>query len=122
MKRNKTYRVADTSKPPRKRKGTFNQVFDENGKRVRGLWIRNGAYYAQVRFSRTQTNRMHLQDAKTIPQAIAARQELRRKIDRGEIRPPRAEEQEPAEEIRQASPQLRLSTVHFTNSPCTEAG
>ena len=119
MKRNETYRVADTSKPPRKRKGTFNQVFDEDGKRVRGLWLRNGVYYAQVRFSPTQTNRLHLQDAKTIPQAIAARQELRRKIDRGEIKPPGAEEQEPAEEIRQASPQLRLSTVHFMNSPCT---
>ena len=106
MKRNETYRVADTSKPPRKRKGTFNQVFDEDGKRVRGLWIRNGVYYAQIGFSPTQTNRLHLQDVQTIPQAIAARQELRRKIDRGEIKPPGAEEQEPAEEIKQAGPQL----------------
>ena len=105
MKRNETYRVADASKPPRKRKGTFNQVFDEDGKRVRGLWLRNGVYYAQVRFSPTQTNRMHLQDAKTIPQAIAARQELRRKIDRGEIKPPGAEGQKPTEEIKQAGPQ-----------------
>ena len=116
MKRNETYRVADASKPPRKRKGAFNQVFDEDGKRVRGLWIRNGAYYAQVRFSPTQTNRLHLQAAKTIPQAIAARQELRRKIDRGEIKPPGAEE---GGRIKQAGPQLRLSTVHFLNSPCT---
>jgi hypothetical protein len=80
MKRNETYRVADASKPPRKHKGAFNQVFDEDGKCVRGLWIRNGVYYAQVRFSPTQTKRLHLQDAKTIPQVIAARQELRRKI------------------------------------------
>jgi len=29
MKRNKTYRVANTSKPPQKRKGAFDQVFDE---------------------------------------------------------------------------------------------
>jgi hypothetical protein len=119
MKRNETYRVADVSKLPRKRKGIFNQGFDEDGKHVRGLWIRNGVYYAQVRFSPTQTNRLHLQAAKTIPQTIAARQELRRKINRGEIRPPGAEEQEPAEEVRQAGPQLRLSTVHFMNSPCT---
>src|ERR1019366_8725219 len=76
------------------------------GKRVRGLWIRNGVYYAQIRFSPTQTNRLHLQDVQTIPQAIAARQELRRKIDRGEIKPPGAEEQQPAEEIKQAGPQL----------------
>src|ERR1039458_5249585 len=95
MKRNETYRVADVSKPPRKRQGTFNEGFDEDGKRVRGLWIQNGVYYAQVRFSPTQTNRLHLQAAKTIPQAIAARQELRRKIDRGETKPPGAEVQEP---------------------------
>jgi hypothetical protein len=85
MKRNETYRVADASKPLRKRKRAFDQVFDEDGKRVRGFSIRNWVYYAQVRFSPAQTNRVHLQDAKTIPQAIAARQELiRRRIWEGE--------------------------------------
>ncbi len=47
---------------------------------------------------------MHLQVVKTIPQAIAARQELRRRIDRGEIKPPGAEEQEPTKEMKQAAP------------------
>jgi len=77
MNRNETHRVADASKPLRRRKGTF-------------------------RFSPTQTYRMHLQDAKTIPHAVAARQELRRRIDSGEFEPAGAEEQEPAEGTRPA--------------------
>ena len=48
MQRNETHRVADAN-PPRIRKGTVNQVFDEDDRRVHGLWIRNGAYYAQIR-------------------------------------------------------------------------
>ena len=94
MKRNETYRVADASKPLRKRKDTLNQVFDEDEQARAWTLVPERGFYAQVRFSPTQTNRMHLQDAKTIPQAIAARQELRRKIDRGEINPPGAEGRE----------------------------
>jgi hypothetical protein len=105
MKRNETHRLAGVSKPPRQRKCTLNQGFDEDGKRVRGLWIQNGAYHAQVWFSPAQTNRLQLQDAQTIAQTIAARQELRRKTDRGEIKPPGGEGQEPAKELKQVGPQ-----------------
>jgi len=80
MKRNETHQVADVSKPPQKGKGAFDQVFDENEKRVRGFWIRNGAYHAQVRFSPTHINRLQLQNTKIIPQPGAIRQELMRKL------------------------------------------
>jgi hypothetical protein len=80
MKRNETHRVADGSKPLRKRKGAFHHVSDEAEKRVREFWIRNGVYYAQVRFSPTHINRLQLQNAKNIPQPGAARQELRQKL------------------------------------------
>ena len=64
----------------RKREGAFDQAFDENEKRVRGFWIRNGAYHAQLRISPTHINRLQLQNAKTIPQPGAVQQELRRKL------------------------------------------
>ncbi len=89
MQRNETHRIA-IEKRPRIRKGTFNRVFDEDTRRVRGLWIRNGVYYAQVRFSPTQTGKLPLHDAKTLPQAISARQALKRKIKHGEIAAPGA--------------------------------
>ena len=76
MKRNETHRVADASKPPRNRKGAFDQVFDEDEKRVHGLWIGDGLRPARVRCSPTHISRSQLQNGKTIPQPGGARQEL----------------------------------------------
>ena len=76
MKRNETHRVADASKPPRNRKGAFDQVFDEDQKRVHGLWIGDGLRPARVRCSPTHISRSQLQNGKTIPQPGGARQEL----------------------------------------------
>jgi hypothetical protein len=72
----------------RRASGTFNQVFDEDSRRVCGLWIRNGVFCAQVRFSPQQTGKLPLNDAKTLPQAKAARQVLKQKIKNGEIKAP----------------------------------
>jgi hypothetical protein len=80
MKCKETYRVADTSKTPRNSKGAVNQTFGEDGKRLHGLPIRNGANHTQARFSPTHINRLQLQNAKTIRPPGAAQQELRRKL------------------------------------------
>lgn len=88
VERNETHRLEDVGKVPRKKRGVFNRVFDDAGRRVRGLWIRNGTYYAQVRFSKLQTARLPLHDAKTLPQAVSARQALKMEIKAGTVTGP----------------------------------
>ncbi len=67
----------------------FKMVFDSRNRRVRGLWIRGGIYYAQLRVDGKPT-RVRLQDAdkhdpKTVPQALVAMQELLAKRRAGEL-------------------------------------
>jgi len=67
----------------------FNPVFDKNRKRVRGIWIRNGVYYAQVRIG-DQVKQVPLHDATTISQAVRERQALKSSISKGDY-PPKPE-------------------------------
>jgi integrase len=64
----------------------FEQVFDRQHRRVRGLWQRDGTLYAQVQVL-GQPRRIALQGAETIPDAVRARQELKKKIEAGEYPP-----------------------------------
>jgi integrase len=68
------------------RKNTYNRVFDDRDRRVRGLWIRNGVYYAQMRLAdRSTPVKVKIQDAKTVPQAIDGLQELKKQKRAGVI-------------------------------------
>jgi hypothetical protein len=87
MKRNATRRDAVPDKPPRKIAHTFNKAFDGRGHRVRGLWERNGMYYAQVRTD-DWVGQVPLHGFKTVPQALAERQVLKSRIDAGDFIPP----------------------------------
>jgi hypothetical protein len=87
LKSNATRRDALPEKPPRKTAHTFNKVFDGRGHRVRGLWMRNGTYYAQVRTD-DWVSPMPLHGTKTVPHALAERQALKSRIDAGDFVPP----------------------------------
>jgi hypothetical protein len=76
MKRNETQRDV-MRKPARRRPNAWNKVFDRRKKRVRGLWERNGVYYAQLRI-RGKPIRFKLDHTTTVPQAVEEMQALKR--------------------------------------------
>jgi integrase len=92
----------------------FNPVFNKNRKRVRGLWIRNGVFYAQVRIA-DQVKQVPLHDATTIAQAIRERQALKSRIAKGEY-PPKPEPPEPVQ-----PPETTLSTQPPTTTQPSQA-
>jgi hypothetical protein len=80
---------AKTSKNAPKQKKEYQKVEDEKGNRVRGLWLRNGVFYAQMDASgQKQQYKYSLQEAKTVPQAQTALQVLKDKQRKGELLPP----------------------------------
>ncbi len=80
MKRTKTAKNVPKPSP------TFRKVFDDKGQRVRGLWARDGVFYAQMNPSGLrQQYKYHQPDASTVPQAITARQALKAKQKQGEL-------------------------------------
>jgi len=88
------------------KKGNRNQVFDAAGRRARGLWIRNGVYYAQTRIG-GQVKQIALQEAKTVPEARLAMQALKRQIRSGEY-PPKEEKKTAAATLPAEAEQLDL--------------
>lgn len=58
-------------------KNRFQKVFDSRNRRVRGLWKRNGIYYAQLVTvdGSNKATKIPLHGAQTVPQAIDAMQE-----------------------------------------------
>jgi len=75
MTRSEAQYVAVDVKPPRKQSNKFNRVFNRDAERVRGLWERNGIYYAQIRVSGRKV-RLRLEHATTVPQALEEMQAL----------------------------------------------
>jgi integrase len=65
----------------------YNPVKNRRNERERGLWERNGAYYAQVKV-RGWIGRVPLHGAKTVPEAQAARQALKAQIKAGTWKTP----------------------------------
>lgn len=62
----------------------FDRVFNARGHRVRGLWIRNGIYYAVLRLpSHKSPVKIRLKTAQTVAQATAALQALKVKRSAG---------------------------------------
>ena len=74
MKRTDTRRSALTQ--PIVTTTSWAKVFDDRKRRVRGLWRRNGFYYAQLDVSGTP-RRFKLTEAETVPEAITARESLK---------------------------------------------
>ena len=68
--------------------GQYRKVFDVRKRRIRGLWERNGRFYAQIAVEDSNTGkkkvrRVPLEDAKTVPQAVIKLQDfLRSKRDK----------------------------------------
>jgi len=60
---------------------------DRDGRRVRGIWFRNGVYYAQLRVA-GNVKQIPLQEAGTVAQAVTARQVLKGQIAAGTFPPP----------------------------------
>lgn len=59
----------------------YKKVFDARKRRIRGLWERNGRYYAQVTLEdpnsgRKQVRRVPLEGADTVPQAVVKLQDI----------------------------------------------
>jgi integrase len=65
----------------------YNQVLNRKNQRVRGLWERNGVYYAQVNV-RGWIGRVPLHDAATVADAQIARQVLKVEIKAGTWKTP----------------------------------
>jgi integrase len=64
----------------------FQKVFDSRNRRVRGLWVRNGTYYAQLCLTPGgATTKVPLHQATTVSQAITGMQALRKKRNDGEL-------------------------------------
>src|SRR5437660_8636033 len=84
MKRNETESFLVDKEPPRKQRNKFARVYDRDGRRVRGLWVRNSVYYAQVRVGGHKT-RVRLDHADTVPQAIIELQALKKRRRAGKL-------------------------------------
>jgi hypothetical protein len=83
MKRGDTPRHAQPVDADRK----YNPVFNRRNERMRGLWERNAVFYAQVNV-RGWIGRVPLHEAKTLPEAPAARQVLKAEIKAGKWKTP----------------------------------
>jgi integrase len=70
----------------------YEQVFNTGGARVRGLWSKNNRYYAQLDANDGNQYRYQLQ-ARTVPQAVLARQALKSKQQAGNLFPPGNDDQ-----------------------------
>ena len=75
------------SNAPTVRANVFNPVFDRDGRRVRGLWIRNGVYPSQLRLP-GQVKQVPLHDATSVPRSVREQQVLKSKVARGEFPAP----------------------------------
>src|ERR1017187_7689831 len=79
----------------------YNSVINRRNERVRGLWQRNGIYYAQVKV-RGWTGQVPLHSA-TVADAVAARQVLKAEIKSGRFLTPselrQKKEREKAEKV-----------------------
>jgi integrase len=74
----------------------YNKVFDQRKRRVRGLWERNGTYYAQMTVEDENTGkkivrRVRMEDAEgkpvtTVPEAVKVMQKMRVKRDESELK------------------------------------
>jgi integrase len=86
MKRTKTrkHAVEQAENPVQ----SFQQVFDAKEQRVRGLWIRNGVYHAQLDATDGKQYKYPMHGAKTVPQAVTGRQALKKIQTEGELLPP----------------------------------
>ena len=88
---------AEAIDPSRK----YNPVFNRRNERVRGLWERNGVFYAQIKV-RGWTGQVPLH-GETVADAVAARQVLKSEIKNGNFLTPderrRKEEKEKAEKV-----------------------
>ena len=77
----------EAEKAPRRKTNTWNQVFDERKWRARGLWERNGIFYAQINVNRDPI-RFKLEHASTVPQAVTAQQVLKAQQRAGTLKRP----------------------------------
>jgi integrase len=82
MKRNAT--PCNTRKQAKP--NVFNPVDDRAGRRMRGLWIRNGTFYSQFRI-KGHVEQVPLHGAATVAEAETARQVLKAKIKSGTYAP-----------------------------------
>jgi hypothetical protein len=63
------------------RKATYQKVFDERKRRIRGIWKRNGWFYARLKTAdentgRKSVRRVRLENARTVAEARIALQDL----------------------------------------------
>ncbi|HWD18178.1 MAG TPA: tyrosine-type recombinase/integrase [Verrucomicrobiae bacterium] len=87
MERTKTRRSAlSIEKIQRAKPNAWAKVFDERKRRVRGLWRRNGFYYAQLNVNGTPVRfKLH---AATVPEAVTAQQALKSEQRAGTLKRP----------------------------------
>jgi len=69
-------KIVEAEKTPRRKANTWNKVFNTRKRRVRGLWERNGIFYAQFNVDGTPI-RLKLDHAITLPQAVTEQQALK---------------------------------------------
>lgn len=72
------------------RRQTYHKVLDGRKHPIRGLWIRNGAYYARLNFTdpktgAKETRRVRLDKAQTQAQAVAELRRLKTGREKGEL-------------------------------------
>jgi integrase len=70
---------------------SFHQVFDKSGRRIRGLWERNGSFYVQAMVENPETgikknNRLRLEDVKDSKTAEKGMLGLLEKLKNGEVK------------------------------------
>jgi hypothetical protein len=66
-------------------------VFNRKNERVRGLWERNGVFYAQLKVGGA-SHRFRVENANTVPDAVTGMQSLKKQAKDGTLKPPGTEE------------------------------
>ena len=88
----------------------YNPVFNRRNERVRGLWQRNGVFYAQVK-TRGWTGQVPLH-GETVAEAVAARQVLKAEISSGKfLTPPERKQKEEEEKAEKVSTEVSIRTL-----------
>lgn len=69
--------------PAKAKPRIYNKVFDRSHRRIRGLWYRDGKFFFQTRINGA-VKEIELHEATTLPEAVEAKQVIKKKIRDGE--------------------------------------
>jgi len=110
MKRLKT---STNAVKPRQKADKFNQVYNDKGRRERGVWLRKGRFYAQLDANNGRQYKYLLEHASTVPQAVTELQSLKKLQHEGKLFPPSFSKKEYIKECTNNSHTIHDAIVEY---------